>query len=133
MNIERLKKLANHLLTGKLGHKNFTLESWNFDFGHHGPGPYCGTSGCAIGECPIIFPEDWRYDIVGDPTLIERYYGNPWDASTVYFDLSKSENEYLFCIQSYSNQKETTKEEVAERILNFIKDNETLTDSQLSS
>lgn len=55
---KRLKKLENHLRNGKLGHLRF-------DFGtiHDGEPTknYCGTAGCAMGECPVVFPKDWEF------------------------------------------------------------------------
>jgi hypothetical protein len=55
---KRLLQLAEHLETGQLGHKDFTMRDWN-------NGPYdekgCGTAGCAIGECPIVFPKEWEF------------------------------------------------------------------------
>ncbi len=57
----RLLKLAKHLESGKLGHKKF-------DFSMVSGGakkPYtCGTSGCALGECPIVFPRDWKFGLL---------------------------------------------------------------------
>lgn len=52
---KRLRKLADHLMHGKLGHKRFDFNEYNLPsegFDEKG----CGTAGCAIGECPIVFP-----------------------------------------------------------------------------
>jgi len=55
---DRLLKLAQHLESGKLGHRIFDMRHWN-------EGPYdkkgCGTAGCAIGECPLVFPKEWIF------------------------------------------------------------------------
>lgn len=65
--VSRLRKLARHLRSGKLGHKEFNFGVWN-----DASGPRCGTAGCAIGECPILFREDWRFDSIGFPVLRKR-------------------------------------------------------------
>ncbi len=54
----RLLKLAAHLQEGKLGHDKFDFSEFNGgDFKPNG----CGTVGCAIGECPIVFPRIWEF------------------------------------------------------------------------
>lgn len=59
----RLLKLADHLESGELMHKEFDFTVWNAiadtrqEFGRNG----CGTVGCAIGECPMVFPEEWEF------------------------------------------------------------------------
>lgn len=59
---ERLSKLADHLDSGKLGHKKFDFDHWNHvQFGEDFDDKGCGTCGCAIGECPIIFPRQWEF------------------------------------------------------------------------
>lgn len=66
----RLKKLADHLLSGKLGHKKFDFSSWNRTEDYDGGEPYkCGYAGCAIGECPIVFKRDWEFGPKGNPSL----------------------------------------------------------------
>lgn len=65
----RLLKLAAHLEKGKLGHKVFAFAYINanargLELKRNG----CGTMGCAIGECPIAFPNDWRFH-KGRPVL----------------------------------------------------------------
>jgi len=134
MNKERLEKLANHLLTGQLGHKNFNLNNWNTGFKQDESFNQCGTTGCAIGECPIIFHKYWTFEPNdGLPILKqkpeERKHGIVWDSIMTFFGISHEDALYLFDSQTYELEEFTTKEEVAERILNFIKTNETLTDS----
>lgn len=51
MNKRRLLKLATHLETGKLGHRHFYFGAYNLGAVTANK---CGTSGCAIGELPII-------------------------------------------------------------------------------
>ena len=66
-NYERLEKLANHLLHGKLGHETFDFSKYNNgSFGKYAEErlKYCGTAGCAIGECPFVF-EEWLFNSTG--------------------------------------------------------------------
>jgi hypothetical protein len=138
MNKERLEKLANHLLTGQLGHKNFNLDHWNTGFKQDESFNQCGTTGCAIGECPIIFPEYWRFEPKDGLPILKQTpeknnWGIVWECIMAFFEISHENTQYLFSNESYELGGYTAKEEVAERILNFIKDNETLTDSQFSS
>jgi len=62
---KKLQKLADHLRRGKLGHTTFdfscindgepaqvTIDPKTLTIKASG----CGTSGCAMGELPIIFP-----------------------------------------------------------------------------
>ena len=55
---DRLLKIAEHLEAGKLGHKKFDFRYFN-NGAKDARG--CGTSGCAVGEFPIIFPEHWEF------------------------------------------------------------------------
>lgn len=124
MNKERLLTLANHLKYGKLGHEKFDFSIYN------NATAKCGTMGCALGECPIIWPEDWKFykNYDGDPVLIGEYPPSSLISAIRWFNLSPGEAVYLFipcCI--YSTRGESlpataTKEEVADRILDFIKD-----------
>lgn len=50
--ITRLVQLADHLKYGKTSHKVFDFTRWH---------SLCGTLGCAIGECPTVFPGEWEF------------------------------------------------------------------------
>lgn len=54
----RLEAVIKHLRTGQLAHVKFDFSFINFD-------PQattgCGTAGCAYGEFPVIFPEDFDF------------------------------------------------------------------------
>jgi len=63
MREDRLLILADHLLYGSLGHKVFDFNTYNtydnpFEKPLEGVPRGCGTHGCAIGECPVIWPEE---------------------------------------------------------------------------
>lgn len=54
---ERLNKLADHLITGKLAHKEFAYGMFNE---HKGDATRCGTRGCALGELPALY-SSWKW------------------------------------------------------------------------
>lgn len=111
---DRLLKLAKHLQSGKLGHKRF-----DFNNVHTVPRSmkskviqdgFCGTAGCAMGELPIIFPNDWKFEIPDDgctyPSVKYKDETPGWymniddDRVMEYFDISCSEYEHLFYPQA---------------------------------
>lgn len=98
-NLERLYMLANHLLDGELGHLEFYFGLLNSGSMGNKKHP-CGTMGCAIGECPIVFPEfwAWRADYSGDefePRL--RGSKNDWICDVEkFFNVTAEERRHLF-------------------------------------
>jgi hypothetical protein len=127
MNAERLLKLAEHLETGKLGHEQFDFGHYNVDLDLNAAGPKCGAFGCAIGECPILFPDDWKFDGCGLPSLrIGSVYASS-DARS-FFDIDISECDHLFYPDSQVPDLHggvnlgicATKEEVAANIRSFV-------------
>lgn len=138
MNKERLLKLAEHLEIGILGHKNFNFNVLNSQSTEE---HMCETSGCAIGELPIIFPEEWKWKKYParintySPRLIKDDRGGTWKEVDQFFDLTSDESRVLF-IPYYYYGKESiiireielsqldenaTKEEVAAHIREFIR------------
>jgi hypothetical protein len=138
-NLKRLRKLADHLMHGKLDHEEFDFTTYN-----HGGRPYtpleikkgvplkkkqrvknCGTAGCAIGECPFVFRQ-WYFDTEGLPTLRghENYYDPQGVGTMKFFDLSLEAERHLFHPEKQFSPKKisdgATKEEVAENIYEFI-------------
>ncbi len=133
--IKRLEKLATHLEKGKLGHKKFYFGAWNttadltqlYDNG-------CGTAGCAVGECPFVFPRHWAFKR-GHPVLrgVERIpYGHvelnatPVVHSMDFFGLSKNEAWSLFLpynqpADGKQLRRDATRKQVAANIRAFIK------------
>lgn len=93
--LERLRKLAKHLTKGKLGHEKFSFGYWN-----DATGPRCGTLGCAVGECPIRFPRQWKWGRRGDPVLRKGSRKTPHDSAEKFFGIIKEEAEHLFIPQS---------------------------------
>ena len=84
-NIEKLTTLANHLLHGKLGHEKFDFSNFNFTPHKMLISNECGTLGCALGECPIIWPDEWTFD--GKHIVLMKEYLDYWDldAPMIFF------------------------------------------------
>lgn len=66
MRSDRLLELAAHLKSDRRGHKFFDFSL--FTAGPRDPERHgCGTSGCAFGELPVVWPEAWEFgQAVGD-------------------------------------------------------------------
>lgn len=128
MNRERLGKLVDHLFYGKLIHKEFTLKVFNSnspnDYHHFGEDNICGTYGCAIRECPAVFPEDWIFNKKGGLTLLsstsKSFDRDTDDYAMEFFDLDWDEYKYLFFPRSYKNEELKDKIAVANRIICVI-------------
>lgn len=97
MNKRRLLKLARHLESGNLGHKKFDFDNYN-RAKTGGYVPYkCGYAGCAIGEMPILFPDEWRFDNDGFPVLKGKdVFEMPIDSGVEFFEISDGEYSHLF-------------------------------------
>lgn len=97
INYNRLLKLATHLEKGKLGHRKFNFGLYNDkEF-------KCGTSGCAIGECPIAFPKDWEFrndQIVCLVNQRQSEFSDGYDmnnaAAKKFFGITEAEYCHLF-------------------------------------
>lgn len=133
---DRLLKLAEHLEKGILGHKEFDFST--VSFGKLQPTKGCGTNGCAIGELPIVFPEDFYYKPsecnlglsdelrTYNPLLIKGSYTDSFSDAEKYFNLNSTESGGLFTSDfdpPWNKTKlnfEATRYEVAQGIRNFI-------------
>ncbi len=73
MHTERLETLANHLLNGSMFHEKFNLEVFVSPLADDEGHP-CGTQGCALGECPHLFKDDWIW-VGGYPVLASKRTG----------------------------------------------------------
>ena len=139
----RLKKLADHLINGKLGHKKFDFNKWNASKGAsfftEGREPYkCGYAGCAIGECPIAFKKDWKFDEDALPVMRKSYKNARATAPTFssrpelsgmsFFGIDHEEFQHLFFpnsqnVSKYGGKKlgpNAKAESVANNILAFL-------------
>ena len=135
---QRLLKLANHLLKGKLGHDvfNFTCYNANIDSSPLAKRRECGSCGCAIGEMPIVWPKFWGFDyhvVVNKKIKVFR-----WEHQKEWFGITYTDYDFLFCPVSHyfgvfvqtsvgtrrRLTRSATKEQVAKNIIKFVKDYE---------
>lgn len=134
MNKQRLEALATHFESGKLGHEVFDFGTYNANKERQLIiSNECGYAGCALGECPILFPEDWIFGVWG-PRLINLEDRSVIYSATVFFDITTEEADHLFFPRNQDTTKYggkelnryATKEEVAANIRAFItvKENE---------
>jgi hypothetical protein len=129
LHIDRLLKLAEHLRTGRLEHKEFFFGNWNTDERHaqlqeNG----CGFAGCAIGECPKVFPDNWEWRD-GFPAIVG---GDSVNASfrkaSGFFGVSEKWFRHLFTpggqLWPFARlPREATRKEVADNIEVFVNNN----------
>ena len=121
----RLKKFADHLMTGKLGHQVFNFAHLN-SFKTKSIPYKCGYAGCAMGECPVIFKQ-WEFNEVADPVL--KGIDNSTESVVIFFGLNYNETDHLFYSHSQNIEKyggrhleeEATRKQVARNIRAFIK------------
>lgn len=127
MNKERLLKLADHLEFGTLGHRVFNFSRLN-EGTVINKDTLCKTNGCAIGECPIVFPEDWEFRQLGEsigeyietvPSLKSYSKDNTttspsFRSAELFFDINEKESEILFIPSNYANENERNNDETGD-------------------
>ena len=125
---DRLEKLADHLIDGKLGHEHFDLLCFNEGITNK---KGCGSNGCAIGECPIVFPEEWFFAKNSrKPLLIKskRIFNRTFHSSLEFFNINPNQFRHLFIASCQEIQTmggkildgDATAKEVGQNILTFI-------------
>ena len=92
----RLKKLADHLNNGELFHKKFDFSTWNVNPRNELTSNKCGYAGCAIGECPGVFPRFWKFSLMGNPVLKNNLHNNTMYNIELFFGLELSAAQHLF-------------------------------------
>lgn len=126
---DRLRRLTDHLINGKLIHEKFDFTVLN-DGKLNQKG--CGTMGCAIGECPAVFKQ-WTfitYSLEGyaNPRLIKLSTGYSILDAGIFFNLYRNQASALFYPNSQSDfpliklkklGNNATKEQVANNIIKF--------------
>jgi hypothetical protein len=106
---DRLTLLASFLESDCVPEAHFHLENWE-----------CGTTACACGwaaRIPQFKESGFKLSSLGNP-LFEEF--SRWDAVMRFFELTRSQAEYLFLARCYIGGYQTTKWEVAERIRDFV-------------
>lgn len=125
----RLLKLAKHLKHGKLGHKKFDFGTYN-----NVSVAKCGTAGCALGECPILWPRYWKFTTTGvtRPQFQDSFFSEG-DSAKEWFGLSEEESNHLFYPRGQQPEKfggagelpgSATRKQVAANMVAFIKKKE---------
>jgi hypothetical protein len=112
----RLLKLATHLLTGKLWHDEFDFSTWHREAA---PGfEPCTSAGCALGECPHVFPRLWM--LTADlPHLRRQYYDwRPLESASKFFGITYEDARNLFFTHPLSTR--ATRYDIGTGILNFL-------------
>lgn len=96
MNIQRLHELYCHLKYGDLAHEKFDFTT----FSRNATVNQCGSAGCAIGECPDIWPNDWKWNLGGynidAVTLKGDTDYDSFEGAEEWFELSYYECRHLF-------------------------------------
>lgn len=92
--LDLLKVIEDHLRDGNLGHEVFDFDCINR--GTSDLGLSCGTNGCAMGELPIIFPKEWRFE-PGEGVALKdsKHLGLAVDVCT-FLGINREEMEHLF-------------------------------------
>jgi hypothetical protein len=91
-----LRQLAEHLLHGKLGHEKFDFSRFN------DAENTCGTNGCAAGELPILWPDQWGFGPNNNIILfelqevLESKAFVAWDMISHFFNLDEIMAWHLF-------------------------------------
>lgn len=88
---DRLEALAEHVTGPNRGHKKFDFSQYNSV-----SKPQCGTAGCALGEAPVLWPDDWEFDAGGSPRLKEKPRGEIISCAMRWFGLTHQQASHLF-------------------------------------
>jgi hypothetical protein len=134
--IKRLEKLAKHLEKGKLGHEFFNFAVLNdcvYD-NDNAPIRGCGTVGCAMGECPVLFRKHWKFsenEAFGmfSPRLRKGSKHSVNGDTATFFGISIAAVCHLFHPNEQATgffggenlQEDATKKQVASNIRAFVK------------
>lgn len=130
--LERLRKLADHLMRGKQGHARFDFTRYNTGFSDEermrDDTAKCGTAGCAVGECPIVFPRQWKWDFDSDP-ILRIGPRTAFRSAIVFFRLDEDQANHLFIPRrqnpsTYGGvvlEGDATRQQVVSNIRLFIK------------
>lgn len=126
MNTERLIRLAEHLEHGNLGHDKFNFSCFNYIEDLEADQTGCGYCGCAIGELPILYPNEWAFygnrvflkiSKTGGSSLLDavEWFAIPYSHIRMLF-ISHVEREFNPKMLSW----DASREEVAKGIREYI-------------
>lgn len=126
MRDDLLLHLAHHLERGKLAHRQFDFSAIN-----KGPrnAKGCGTSGCALGELPALWPDVWNWrEGTVYMRIINLKYSDTSDQAALFFEISNDEARGLFFSwyhRSWNERKmlddDSTRQQVARNIRDFVR------------
>lgn len=134
IHLERLEQLAKHIVSNKRGHAIFDFSCFNEKQIEHGTdivdGNICQTNGCAIGEMPILWPNEFMF-LDGYIVPIEFNtdmspdYEDTKILTSDFLGVTEEEWEYLFVpadfkMKAKGLESNATPEEVSEHILKFV-------------
>lgn len=95
------------------------------------PNPECGTTACAVGFFPAIWPQDWHFEEnivcrswLRDKSLRERWWTHAMTAE--FFGISEEQSVKLFEVHDYPDRGDTPASEVAAKIRRLIADHQTV-------
>lgn len=127
--LARLEQLVKHLEAGCTGgHKEFDFSLIN-EWADFEPVNTCGTSGCAMGEFPIVWPDEFRFNEDGIRLIDDPLDDDEWGQVSRWLNLNDMETVHLFLPCSQQQQKyggwydmgsTATRHEVAANIRAFI-------------
>lgn len=100
------------------------------------PSPHCGTTACAIGWCPNVFPRNCAYRFSGYVSVVDKNTQKAdFSFAQDFFALKPYESYYLFDPMYYNKRRQGNKS-VAKRIRNFVQarpDEQKILDTKLTS
>ena len=89
----------------------------------------CGTTACAIGWCPVVFPDHWMYSNLrrighySEPIYLRNRIMSMEGAASNFFGLTSTQVERLFMPQSYKNHELGDPKAVAKRLMRVARHN----------
>ena len=135
LHLKRLLKLSDHLIDGKLAHEKFDFGEYSSAFEYEDEDEIlkelkCGTSGCAIGECPQLFPKYWEWvrETIQFMPKLKDSKCDEMESGMKFFSINEREYRHLFLPVDQSPGEfggeqlgfSATKEQVASNIEIFV-------------
>lgn len=100
---DRLRELANYRPPRSTGRRKFDFSCLNEnDEGEPVPNK-CGSLGCKLGEAPLLWPNDWRFNQDGEPVM--NGYSYLFKSSCDWFGISNAQDTALFYPNSHFSEQ----------------------------